>query len=401
MCQGRETRAWAAAVFAAAVVGLGLAGAGPAWARSAVTGLRIGVHPDMTRLVLDMTEAVEYRIFTLADPYRVVIDMPEVSWEVSEKARAEGVGVIEGYRYGLFRPGTWRVVLDAAAPVRVKRAFFLEPTKGHKYRFVVDLEKTTREAFLGALKAPPAPVPPKPKPAPAKRPGKRVVVLDPGHGGVDPGATSPNGMLEKHLTLRMAREVKRQLEASGRYHVVLTRDRDVFLRLRHRVEVARRVGGDLFISLHADTIRNRRVRGLSIYTLSETASDKEAEALAARENKADIIAGIDLSNENPDVMTILIDLAQRETMNLSAHFAEFLIEELRREVKVLRKGHRFAGFAVLKAPDVPSALVELGYLSNRAEEKQLRDPAYRARLARAVVRAVDRYFSWKEALTRS
>jgi N-acetylmuramoyl-L-alanine amidase len=356
----------------------------------------------MTRLVLDMTEAVAYRVFTLADPYRVVIDMPEVTWEVPQEGRAKGRGLIEGYRQGLFRPGTWRVVLDAGAPVRVKRAFFLDPSDGYQYRLVVDLERVGREAFLRDLKArPPAPAPPEPKPAPAMRPGKRVVVLDPGHGGVDPGATSPNRVLEKRLTLQIAGEVKRQLESSGRYHVVLTRDKDIFLRLRDRVELARRAAGDLFVSFHADTIRDRRIRGLSVYTLSETASDKEAEALAAAENKADIIAGIDLTDENPEVMDILIDLAQRETMNLSAHFAEFLIGELRREVKVLRKGHRFAGFAVLKAPDVPSALVELGYLSNREEEKLLRDPAYRARLARAVVNAVDRYFSWKEALTRS
>jgi N-acetylmuramoyl-L-alanine amidase len=379
---------------------------GPGWAGSTVTGVRIGKHPHTTRFVLDLTDPVEHSIFVLADPYRVVIDLPEVAWEVPAEKNAKGTGVIKGYRYGLFRPGTWRIVLDAAAPVRTKRAFLLEPRDGHRYRLVLDLEQVSREAFLREIESRPpratAALMPRPKPpGPVRPPGKRVVVLDPGHGGVDPGARGRSGVLEKTITLAIAREVKRQLEATDRYHVVLTRDRDIFLRLRERVAVARRAGADLFLSLHADTIDNRKVRGLSVYTLSEKASDAEAESLAAQENKADIIAGIDLSDEPAEVTDILIDLAQRETMNLSAHLAKFLIRELRRDVRLLHKSHRFAGFAVLKAPDVPSALVELGYLSNREEERLLRDPAYRSRLANAVLKAVDRYFSWQEVLTRS
>ncbi|EME67768.1 N-acetylmuramoyl-L-alanine amidase, partial [Paramagnetospirillum caucaseum] len=217
-------------------------------------------------------------------------------------------------------------------------------------------------------------------------------VIDPGHGGVDPGATGVSGTYEKHITLAMARELKTMLERNGRYRVHLTRDRDVFIRLRERIAIARAQGADLFLSLHADAVQNPQIRGLSVYTLSRTASDSEAQALAEKENKADLIAGIDLTHESVDVANILIDLAQRETMNRSAGFAAELVDEVGQEMDLLGNTHRFAGFAVLKAPDVPAVLVEMGYLSNESEEKLLRQPQYRARLAKSVVKAVERFF---------
>ncbi|MBR9970708.1 N-acetylmuramoyl-L-alanine amidase [Magnetospirillum sp. J10] len=231
-----------------------------------------------------------------------------------------------------------------------------------------------------------------PQPRSPRSEGKVVVVIDPGHGGVDPGALGVSGIYEKHITLAMAREVKSQLERSGRYKVHLTRDRDIFIRLRERVAIARQYGADLFISLHADSVSNPQLAGLSVYTLSQTASDGEAQSLADKENKADLLAGIDLSHESADVANILIDLAQRETMNRSAGFAGGVVDELGRETTLLGNTHRFAGFAVLKAPDVPSILVELGYLSNPSEERQLRQPDYRAKLAKGISRAIDRYF---------
>ena len=224
------------------------------------------------------------------------------------------------------------------------------------------------------------------------RDGVPVIVIDPGHGGVDPGAIGVSGIYEKHITLAMAREMKAALEKGGRYRVHLTRDRDVFIRLRDRVAMARQLGADLFISLHADAVQNPQIRGLSVYTLSQNASDSEAQALAEKENKADLIAGVDLSHETPDVAGILIDLAQRETMNRSAGFATELVDEVGQEMDLLGNTHRFAGFAVLKAPDVPAVLVEMGYLSNEFEEKQLRQPQYRGRLAKAAARAIERYF---------
>ncbi len=253
----------------------------------------------------------------------------------------------------------------------------------------------------------PQSTPPAPQPAPQQaiqvptpsmesvtkaKDGVPVIVIDPGHGGVDPGATGVSGTYEKHITLAMARELKTMLERNGRYRVHLTRDRDVFIRLRERIAIARAQGADLFISLHADAVQNPQIRGLSVYTLSRNASDSEAQALAEKENKADLIAGIDLTHESADVANILIDLAQRETMNRSAGFATELVDEVGQEMDLLGNTHRFAGFAVLKAPDVPAVLVEMGYLSNESEEKMLRQPQYRARLAKSVSKAVERFF---------
>ena len=225
-----------------------------------------------------------------------------------------------------------------------------------------------------------------------KSDGRPTIVIDPGHGGVDPGATGISGIYEKFITYAMARELQQQLEKTGRYHVRLTRDRDVFIRLRDRVAIARQHSADLFISLHADVVKDPDIRGLSVYTLSQNASDAEAQSLADKENKADLIAGIDLTHESSDVANILIDLAQRETMNRSAGFAGNIVEELGRETPLLTNTHRFAGFAVLKAPDVPAVLIEMGYLSNTIDEHNLRQPEYRHKLAHAISQAVDRYF---------
>lgn len=191
----------------------------------------------------------------------------------------------------------------------------------------------------------------------------------------------------------MARQLKRALEATGRYKVVLTRESDTSVRLRERIAFGRHAGADLFVSIHADAMANPQVRGLSVYTLSETASDDEAAQLADRENKVDILLGMDLSQESPDVATILIDLAQRETKNKSVHFANTLVSALPGDVLKLEKTRRYAGFAVLKAPDVPSVLVEMGFLSNVSDEKLLRTAPYRAKLAAALVRSVDDFFA--------
>ena len=227
------------------------------------------------------------------------------------------------------------------------------------------------------------------------------MVVDPGHGGVDPGTTGISGIYEKELTLAAAKELKRQLEASGRYQVVLTRDKDVFLPLRERVQLARTARAELFISLHADSIGSDSIVGSSVYTLSEKASDAQAAALAANENKADTIAGANLDGYSGEVADILIDLAQRETKNDSAKYAHDLVQELDRSGRMLEHASRSAGFAVLKAPDVPSVLLEMGYLSNPQEERELRDPAYRVRLMTAVKRAVDIYFAALDRMTKS
>ncbi len=397
-------------------------GSGPrpaAAGQTVVTGLRVGQNAQTTRIVLDLTDRVEFRVFTLADPYRVVIDLPAVGWRLPARPLPGRTGLLEKLRYGLFKPGISRVVLDTNRPTAVDKAFLLEPAGAYAYRLVLDLVPTSRAAFLKRSGRPAAwaasrkPAPagrrpgdsaPKAAALPLRKPGRGdsrpVIVIDPGHGGVDPGTTGVSGISEKHVTLSVAREMKARLERTGRFRVVLTRGRDIFLRLRDRVAKGRATGARLFMSIHADAIKNSRVRGVSIYTLSERASDAEAAALAEKENKADLIAGVDLTNETPEVTNILIDLAQRETMNESARFASILIKELRRTTRVLRNSHRFAGFAVLKAPDVPSVLLEVGFLSNREDEKALRSKSYRAKLAAAVVRAVDGYFARIEEATR-
>ena len=396
-----------------------LMAAPPAHGKPAVLDVRLGLHPGMTRIVLDLSAALDYRVFSLADPYRVVIDLSEVDWNLPADRAPPGLGVVQALRFGLFAVGTSRVVLDVNAPVRVRRVDLLTGDGAVPSRLVLDLEPVSEAVFRDALQSgpivsspamvamtpPPLPLLPLPLP-PVKPPApgaeaRPVVAIDAGHGGVDPGALGSGGSVEKTITLAMAKELQRQLEATGRYRVILTRDSDVFVRLRDRIELARVGKADLFVSLHADAHDTGKLRGASVYTLSEQASDAEAEALAAKENKADLIAGIDLSNNDEIVTNILIDLAQRETKNLSARFADMLVKELKRETLLLRKTHRFAGFAVLKAPDVPSVLIELGYLSSREDESLLRSAKHRTKLGASIGRAIDAYFVWQESLKRS
>jgi N-acetylmuramoyl-L-alanine amidase len=221
---------------------------------------------------------------------------------------------------------------------------------------------------------------------------RRTVVLDPGHGGIDPGAIGLSGAYEKDLALDAARLVAQLLEASKRYRVVLTRTSDEFVPLPDRVARARAADGDLFLSIHADALPDPDMRGASVFTLSEKASDAQAAALAARENKVDLIAGIDLSRHAPEVSSILIDLARRQTNNQSIRLARRLVDDLGRDVTMLNNSHRSAGFAVLKAPDIPSALVEMGCLSNREEERALRTPTYRNKVAAGIARSINDYF---------
>ena len=225
---------------------------------------------------------------------------------------------------------------------------------------------------------------------------KKIVVIDPGHGGRDSGAIGINNILEKNITLEVARLLKKRFEQNKKFKVILTRNRDIYLKLRTRTKIAKKNNADIFISLHADYHKNRRTRGISLYTLSETASDKEAEALARRENKSDFIDSVELYDDNHEVTNILIDLTKRETLNQSSFLANFLIREFENELSLLQRTHRFAGFAVLKSLEIPSILIEMGYLSNKFDSKLLTQKDYQNKLVEKIFIAINSYFDWKE-----
>ena len=364
----------------------------------AVKDIRLGVTAERTRLVLDLGAKVDFDIFLLDRPRRVVVDLPSLAWPTDQPTVD---GLVQKIRFGQFTADKSRLVIDAKGPVRVAKSFLLPPSSGLPHRLVIDLVKTGNKEFAdqvakdraakrSAKKAAPAPTPFTPKPRKQAN-SKPVIVLDAGHGGVVPGALGRKAR-EKSVTLNFTRELAKQLRKTGKYKVYLTRNRDIYIPLRQRVNIARKHNADLFISIHADAIKRKNVRGMSIYTLSETASDKEAAALAKKENQSDIIAGIDFADQPPEVANILIDLAQRETKNLSVKFANLVVDNARGKTRLLDRTHRFAGFRVLKAPDVPSVLIELGFLTNRSDEKQLLSTAWRRKVAGALVNSVNGFF---------
>lgn len=380
----------------------------PAWAADlSITDSRLGVHGETTRFVLDLNKSVEYRIFSLPDPNRIVIDLPRANWKIDTSTKNKKAGLIKTYRYGLFNENTFRIVMDLEGPALIKKTFILPPSGPFQYRLVVDVEKTTTASFAeqsrrtmnektATKKTDKAKQQITAPPAENKKP---VIVIDPGHGGVDPGAVANRNVYEKNIVLAAAKQLQKSLQQTKKYEVILTRNNDIFVQLEDRVYKARAANADLFISLHADSHPDdEKIQGASVYTLSENASDAESARLAAQENKADLIAGVNLTSEPDEVTNILIDLAQRETMNMSSKFANFMVDELAKTTKLLRNTHRFAGFVVLKAPDVPSVLVELGYLSNKNDQKKLRQTKYRAELIKAISTSVDQYFEWRAHL---
>ncbi|MGD1934994.1 MAG: N-acetylmuramoyl-L-alanine amidase, partial [Candidatus Phaeomarinobacter sp.] len=372
-----------------------------------VTDVRLGKSGDTTRFVLELSGKVEAKAFTLADPHRLIIDLPALDWELASDFVPAGRGLISSFRYGLFRPGNARVVIDLSGPAKVSRSFVLppDPANNRNWRIVFDLVGTPDDAFRAvagwpdAKPATPSVATPAPNVPSAKPPSnaRKVVVIDAGHGGVDPGAIGGRGTREKNVTLAFAKALGEALRASGKYEVHLTRDKDIFIELRERVAIARRRNADLFISVHADSIERRDVRGAAVYTLSEKASDAEAARLARKENEADVIAGVNLGGDSDDVRDILIDLAQRETKNLSVRFAQTVIPKMSEVTKILRNTHRFAGFRVLKAPDVPSVLIELGFLTNSEDELSLTSSSWRRKTSLAIARGVDAYFAERHA----
>jgi N-acetylmuramoyl-L-alanine amidase len=371
------------------------------------TDARVGGDDALTRFVMDFSRKIDLRAFTLADPYRVVIDLPQVTFNLPPKTGDSGRGLVKAFRFGLVMQGGSRIVLDVGKPVKIEKAFALDAQGGQPARLVLDLAATDRDSFMRNLAA-------ESRAQPAHAAGgidqrsqeqrkgsdpRPIVVVDPGHGGIDNGTIASTGVMEKQIVLDFAMALRDRLEQSGKYRVVMTRTDDSFVPLADRVRMARIRQAALFISIHADALKKGEgeAQGATVYTLSETASDAEAGRLADNENRADVIAGIDLSHESTDVADILIDLAQRETKAFSAQFAKSIVASMRKVAKMHKHPLKSAGFKVLKAPDVPSVLIELGYVSSQADLKQLTSGTWQAKTAGSISQAVDIYFGTRMA----
>ena len=378
-----------------------------------VMGASIAREPGWTRFVVELSDPVQMRAFTLTDPDRVVIDMPAVQWRASAMPRPAANSVIRGYRYGLFRSGNSRIVIDLASPVSVQEPLVLPPARGYGYRVLIDLLPTTEAQYVRAagwpadLKAREAAAEELalgsvPARSSSRAAPQKVIVVDPGHGGIDSGTNGIDGMMEKDLVLDEGVRLAHALSRNSAFSVHMTRDSDIYVPLSERVRIARSWNADLFISLHADSNPDPTVNGLSIYTLSERGSDKEASALARKENQSDIVAGVDLGGANSQVAPILIDLAQRDTLNRSTRFALSALDRLSQATDVLpRQPHRSAAFVVLESPDVPAVLIELGYLSNSQDAARMETGSWRDRVAAAIAHAVERQFTTQAALDPS
>ncbi|MCE2516975.1 MAG: N-acetylmuramoyl-L-alanine amidase [Alphaproteobacteria bacterium] len=431
------------------------AAAAPALAQdNTITGLRSGTvtigDDQAARVVVETSSPAEVSMLLLSNRFRLVMDFSSSRLDLGSRGTSGPLQTppLVKYRYGKPDAMTSRLVIDLSGPAAPVRAFRLAPNdKGH--RFVVDLLDRGETAFrlaskallknrnqplnLGVAKTPAAqpvtmlmPLPRPPRPSPERdanglllpiphplRQGRAsatprevapvvvpksyaegnstwVVFIDAGHGGKDPGAIGVSGHQEKTVTLQAALELARQLNATGKVKAVLSRDHDTFHKLRKRIDLARRQKADVFISLHADAAENSKARGVSVFTLSDKASDKEAARLASRENKSDLIGGPDLDTTDPAVTTALLGMFQRESMNQSSVLAKEIIDEFT-GLPTPKRGHRFAGFAVLKSPDIPSVLIEMGFLTNKSDEKKLKSAAYRRDLMARITRAVIRY----------
>ena len=400
-----------------------------------------------TRFILDLDQTITFRAFTLTDPYRIVVDLPEVNFRVPPGTGAQGRGLVKAFRYGLVLPGGSRIVLDLTGPARIVNSYVLNPANGQPPRLVLELEEIDRASFLQSLGSdaqlelkptiaatapivPTAPVAaivpsapqvapvvaaippvvaaiPKPMPGPVPAPPQSqpqastpavdrrpVVVIDPGHGGDDNG-TQMGSETEKSLVLGFALALRQSLEKSGKCRVVMTRDDDTFIPLADRVRIARSQSAALFVSIHADALPRSEgdAQGATIYTLSDKASDAEAQRLADAENRADAIGGVKLAEEPTDVADILIDLVQRETRTFSNRFAHLLMSEMKNSMRMHKHPLKSAGFKVLKAPDVPSVLVELGYVSNKDDFEHLVSDTWRSKAAAAMSKAIDTFLT--------
>ena len=382
-----------------------------------VSDARLAGDAKQTRFVLDLDKPIQFRAFALADPYRVVLDLPQISFKLGAGTGVAGRGLVKAFRYGLVMPGGSRIVFDLTGPAKIAKSYVLEAANGQPPRLVLEFEEVDRTAFVqllapenrpelrpaiadanaGAANAgvvrPDASIVTASTQPPDKRP---VIVIDPGHGGVDNGTQAGGGdIMEKNLVLGFGLALRDKIEKSGKYRVVMTRTDDTFIPLGERVKIARNESASLFVSIHADALPRGEgdAQGATIYTLADKASDAEAERLADAENKSDAIGGVNLTDEPTEVADILIDLVQRETRTFSNRFARTLMGEMKNTVRMHKHPLKSAGFRVLKAPDVPSVLVELGYVSNKGDLEHLVSENWRNKTVGSMAQAIDAFFA--------
>ena len=386
----------------------------PAWALE-VKDVRVGFN-DQTRLVIETDEKVQAKVFTLPSPPRVVVDLPPVD---NMDVRLSDVhlppqGIVKSVRDGIFNRTTHRLVFDLTTSAKYKK-FTIPPRGKRQHRIVIDLTSrsadpvtqqdvastsfTKRQSQKTPQKAdeaePDEAEPDRPeedKSKPDKTHKDFVIIIDAGHGGIDPGAVGNGNNYEKDVVLKVARKTAKALNQHSGIKAHLTRDSDTFLRLQERVDIAKDLNADIFVSLHADGHNNKRVRGGSVYVLSESASEREAERLSILANRGvEPITGLKEAGRDKIVKDILIDLAQRDTMNNSSRLARAIINAMDKVTYMRRKDILFAGFKVLKAPDIPSMLVEIAYMSNPNEEKKLKTAAFQKKISKAISDGIVQY----------
>ena len=374
---------------------LGLVTVARADALLGATGYKMAGDATKMRVVVDFDREPDVKWFLLRGPNRLVVDLPRTRFVLNARD-VKPRGLVRAVRYGDRGQGS-QLVLTGKGPFAVDKLDVIKDEDGSGYRIAIDISAASEREFDEALanqslttgSTVSTPKGGRVGTGPVSAPGHRfTVVIDPGHGGVDGGAESAGGTIEKNVTLAFATELRDKLAAIGTYDVFMTRDKDEYLTLDDRVRIARQHEADLLISIHADTIAVKGLRGATVYTLSDKASDPEAQALADRENLSDQFAGMKIEDDNKEVTDILIDLIRRETHGFSMSFAHTLVGQLSTSVGLINNPQRSAGFRVLKAPDVPSVLVELGYLSNTKDEAQLLSSDWRGKAAQSITNAV-------------
>ncbi|RYE10665.1 MAG: N-acetylmuramoyl-L-alanine amidase [Hyphomicrobiales bacterium] len=433
----RFVRGTLAALFALFSLVLAIGGSVAQAILPDVIAARVSTTPERGRLILDLSGMTEFAIVSLREPDRIAVDIRAASVKTIAPQPVSGQGIVAGFTTAVAEEGRVRVELSLAVPAMVQQAYLLDPVGDQPARLVVDLVATSAEDFAAraaadlanamgsvvpsTIEAPsesvseapsseplvseaPAAIEPAPSAEPVQAPvaepaaGSRpLVVLDPGHGGVDNGASAPSGLHEKGITLAFALQLRDLLVASGKFDVALTRDEDIYMTLNERVDLARQNKADLFISLHADTFQQADIRGASIYTRDERASDILDKVLADGENRADIVAGYVEPDVKQPVVDILVDLMRRQVRQQAFVAAGDIVKAMEPSVTLRRFPVRQADFFVLQAPEIPSMLIELGFMSNAADIQNLESESWRDKVVGAIAEGVEQYFAALEA----